>query len=116
MFAKMNDELKLKTARFALEQAQTKKKRLVDHTRAKTQKELQGVFVSAKARELTQQAALERARSAQKKLTNQVRWCKVIAPASGRIHYAAPIGPGAVVRDGQLLFTVVLDGKPDAAK
>jgi hypothetical protein len=31
----------------------------------------------------------------------------IAAPAGGRIEYAAPIGAGAVVHDGQLLFRIV---------
>jgi HlyD family secretion protein len=112
--AKVSDELKLKTARFALEQAQSKRRGLVDHTRTKKNKELQQALVAAKARELSQEASLARERSTEKRLTNQLQRCKVIAPEAGRVHYPAPIGPGAVVRDGQLLFTLLGDGKQSA--
>jgi HlyD family secretion protein len=110
MHEKVADELALKQARFALEQAQSKKKVLVDYSKAKTITALTGAVETARARELARQAALERERSAQKRLTEQIGRCKVTAPTGGRIEYAAPIGAGAVVRDGQLLFRVVLDG------
>jgi HlyD family secretion protein len=112
--AKITDELKLKAARFALEQAQSKKRGLVDHTRTKKKKELQQALATAKARELVQEASLVRERSTQKRLNNQLQRCKVTAPTAGRVRYTAPIGPGAVVRDGQLLFTLLVDGKAGA--
>ncbi|MFI5460251.1 MAG: hypothetical protein ACHRXM_32945 [Isosphaerales bacterium] len=107
---KVTDELTLKKNRFALEQAQSKKKILVDYSKARTIKALTGAVETARARELAKQAGLERERSARKSLTDQIRRCKVTAPAGGRIEYAAPIGAGAVVHDGQLLFRVVPDG------
>ncbi len=70
--AKVSDELKLKTARFALEQAQSKKRGLVNHTRTKKNKELQQALVAAKARELSQEASLARERSTQKRLNKQL--------------------------------------------
>jgi multidrug resistance efflux pump len=113
---KITDELALKEARFGLELAQAKKKLLVDHTRKKATKALQGELEAARARELIKHVALERERSAQKALSSQIRRCKVTAPNGGRVHYAAPIGAGAVVRDGQLLFTIVADGNAGAVK
>jgi multidrug resistance efflux pump len=107
---KVADELMLKKARFALEQGQSKKKTLIEYSRAKTIKALKGAVEAARARELAKQAGLERDRSLQKKLLDHIRRCKVTAPAGGRIEYPAPIGPGAVVHDGQLLFRVVPDG------
>jgi len=111
---KVTDELTLKKNRFALEQAQTKKKVLVDYSKTKTIKALTGAVETARARELAKQAGLERARSAQKRLIDQIHRCQVAAPAGGRIEYATPIGAGAVVHDGQLLFRVVADGTAGA--
>jgi len=99
-----------KKVRFALEQAQTKLKVLVDYSKDRTIKALTGAVETARARELAKQAELERARSAERRLTDQIARCKVAAPAGGRIEYAAPIGAGAVVHDGQLLFRVVPAG------
>jgi len=109
---KNTDELTVKQLVFALEQAKSKKKVLVDYSKAKTIKALMGAVETARARELAKQAGLERERSAHKRLIDQIRRCKVAAPAGGRIEHAAPIGAGAVVRDGQLLFRVVPDGTP----
>jgi HlyD family secretion protein len=107
MSEKVSIELSLKEARFALERAQTKKKVLFDYTREKTIKALTGAIESARARELAAQAAAERARSAQRWLADQSGRCKIPAPAAGRVAYTVPIGAGAVVHDGQLLFRVV---------
>jgi len=109
---KNTEELTVKQVVFALEQAKSKKKVLVDYSKAKTIKALTGSVEIARARELAKQAELERERSARKGLIDQIRRCKVTAPAGGRIEYAAPIVAGAVVHDGQLLFRVVPDGTP----
>jgi len=110
MAEKVSEELGLKQVRFALEEAQSKKMVLVNHSQARTIKALTGAIESARARELASQARLERERSAQKRLTNEIDRCKIAAPVAGRIEYASPLGPGAIIRDGQLLFRVVPDG------
>jgi HlyD family secretion protein len=107
---KVSNELALKYARFSLEDAQSKKKVLIDYSRAKSIKALTGAVEAARAGELGKQAALERERTLHRRLTNQLGHCKVTAPARGRITYAAPIGAGAVVHDGQLLGRVVAEG------
>jgi multidrug resistance efflux pump len=112
----VSEELALKKARFALEVAQSKLKVLLDHTRAKTIKALTGSVETGRARELAKQAALERERSVQKKLMDQIKRCAVAAPTGGRIEYVSPIGAGAVVHDGQLLFRVVPEGATGKAK
>jgi HlyD family secretion protein len=114
MAEKVTAELVLKHARFALELGQTKKKILIDYSKARTIKALTGDVEAARARELAKLAALERERSAQKRLTDQIGRCKVTAPAGGRIKYATPIGPGAVVHDGQVLFRIVTIPTADA--
>jgi HlyD family secretion protein len=106
---KVSDELALRHARFALEEAQSKKKVLLDYSKAKTIKALTGAIESARARELTAQAVLERERALQKKLADQIGRCKIKAPAAGRLEYAAPVGAGAVVQDGQLILRVFTD-------
>jgi HlyD family secretion protein len=114
MAEKVTAELALKHARFALERGQSKKKILIDHSKARTIKALTGDVEAARARELAKQAALECARSVQRRLTDEIGRCKVTAPAGGRIKYAAPIGPGAVVHDGQVLFRIVTIPAADA--
>ncbi len=106
---KVSEELALKHARFALEEAQNQKRVLVDYSRARTIKALTGAIESARARELAAQAVLERERALQKNLADQVGRCKVTAPVAGRVEYAAPFGAGAVAHDGQLIFHVVTD-------
>jgi multidrug resistance efflux pump len=109
---KVADELALKKSRFALEHAHSKKKVLVDYSKPKAIKALLGAVETARARELTRQAALKRERLARKKLEDQIARCKVAAPAGGRIEYVAPMGAGAVVHDGQLLFRVIPESTP----
>jgi HlyD family secretion protein len=111
MAERRSEELALRESVFSLERAQSKKLRLMQFTKPKTTKSLEGELEAARARELLKQAELERERSVQKSLAAQVARCKVSAPVAGRVHYITPIGPGAVVRDGQLLFRIV----PDAA-
>jgi HlyD family secretion protein len=110
----VSDELALKHARFALEEAQSKKKILIDYSKARQVKAFTGAVETARANQLAKQAVLERERSVQKRLKDQIDRCKVTAPATGRITYAAPIGAGAVVHDGQLLGRVVSDGASSA--
>ena len=60
---------------------------------------------NARIRALTQVArSISRARSAPRLLAANS------APAGGRIQYAAPIGVGAFIHDGQLLLRIVPDG------
>jgi len=106
---KVAAELSLKQARFALEDAQSQKKVLVDYSKAKTIKALTGAIESARSRELAAQAVLERERSVQKRLAEQIGRCSVKAPVTGRVEYTAPFGAGAVIHDGQLIFHVVTD-------
>ena len=106
---KVTEDLALKHARFALEETQSQKKVLVDYSRARATKALTGAIESARARELSAQAVLERERSLQKKLADQIARCKVKAPAAGRVEYMAPFGVGAVVRDGQLIFRIATE-------
>jgi HlyD family secretion protein len=69
---KVSGELALKHARFALEEAQSQKKSLIDYSKEKTIKTLTGAIELARARELAAQAALERERSLQKRLVDQI--------------------------------------------
>jgi hypothetical protein len=104
------DQLALKHARFAVEVGQSKKQVLIDHAKPRKLKELLGAVEAARACELVKQAAAERERLALKRIREQIGCCKVMAPGKGRIQYTAPIGPGAVVHDGQLICHVIADG------
>ena len=115
MAEKVAKELAYKKAQFALEQAQARKLELLNHTRNKTIRALMGAIETARERELGKQAALQRAESTLKRLHDQVGRCKVAAPVAGRVRYDAPIGTGAVVQDGQVLFRIVPDGTPAGA-
>ncbi len=113
LYEKITDELALKKAQYDLEQAQLKRKTLIELTKNKTVKTLKSQVEIARGRELAKQAALERERSSQKRLIGQIHRCKVAAPVTGRLRYASPIGAGAVLRDGQLLCRIVPE---DAAR
>ena len=79
-------------------------------TREKTTRALTGAIETARECELGKQATLRREESALKKLHDQIGGCKVAAPVAGRVRYDVPIGAGAVVRDGQVLFRIIPDG------
>jgi multidrug resistance efflux pump len=114
MAEKVTNELLLREARFKLEVTQSKRKVLLDYTRERALKELKSDAATAKSRELAKQAALEWERSVLKSLSDQIGRCKIMAPTSGRIEYATPIGTGAVVHDGQLMFRVVPGVRADS--
>jgi HlyD family secretion protein len=108
-----DDKVSLHQKIFAFEQAQTRRSVLEKYTRDKTIKELRSEVGKMKAVELAKLAALEREQEVGKGLQRQIDLCKVVAPADGRVHFAPLVEPGAVVRDGQLLFRLVPD---DAAR
>src|SRR5262249_40938880 len=56
---KASEEIAIQRAQFALEQAQSKRKVLVDYTKSKTIKELQSEVEKARVDELAKQAACE---------------------------------------------------------
>ncbi len=107
-------ELAFKRSQFTLEAAQARRQELVKHTRDRTIRMLMAAVETRRERELSKQAALLRAEAELKRLHEQVDACKVAAPAGGRVRHEAPIGPGAVVRDGQVLFRIVADDAPAA--
>jgi multidrug resistance efflux pump len=112
---KVAQDLALQKAKFALELAQAKRQELSRHTKEKTIRERMAAVEAARERELGKQAALLREEAVLKRLHEQIGRCKVAAPVAGRVRYDAPIGPGAVVRDGQLLFRIVPDAAPAGA-
>jgi len=69
---KVSEELSLKKARFALEQAQAKKKVLVDYTKPKTIKELKSEVEKARSTELAKKAAWLREKAREAELERQV--------------------------------------------
>lgn len=115
MFEKVAKELAYKKSQLALEEAQERRQELVQHSRDRTTRELMAAVEMGRERELSKQAALQRAETGLKRLHDQVAACKVVAPVAGRIRYESPLGPGAVVRDGQVLFRVVPDEEPAGA-
>jgi HlyD family secretion protein len=117
MATKVSEELTLKKARFALEQAQSKKKVLVDYTKGKTIKELQSEVEKARSDELAKKATWELENSKEKKLEKQIFNCEIKAPADGLVVYAndpnrafgssqPQIEEGATVRERQKIFSL----------
>ncbi len=115
MAEKVTKELDFKKVQFALEQAQANKLVLVKRTRERMNRTLTAAVETARELELRKQAALQRAESTLDKLHDQIGGCKIAAPVAGRVRYDAPIGTGAVVQDGQVLFRIVPDGGPAGA-
>ena len=72
MATKASEELTFKKAQFALEQARSKRRVLVEYTKAKTVKGLQSVVEKARADELAKQAAWEREKAKQADLERQL--------------------------------------------
>ena len=112
----------LKKAKFALEQAQSKKKVLVDYTKHKTIKELQSEVEKARSDELAKKATFALEDSKEKKLEKQIANCDIKAPADGLVVYAndpnrafgsnqPQIEEGATVRERQKIFSL-----PDIAR
>ena len=111
----VGQQLAFEKARYALELAQTEKQLLTQHTREKTIRTLMSAIETARGRELSREAELRRGEAALKSLHDQIGSCKIAAPAAGRVRYDATIGPGAVIRDGQVLFRIVPDAGPAGA-
>ena len=114
---KVSEELTLKKARFALEQAQSKKKVLVEYTKDKTIKELESEVEKARSDELAKKATWELEKSKEKKLERQIAACKIKAPSDGLVVYAndptrafgsnqPQIEEGATVRERQKIFSL----------
>jgi HlyD family secretion protein len=113
----VSEELTLKKARFALEQAQSKKKVLVDYTKGKTVKELKSEVEKARSDELAKKATWELEVSKEKKLDRQIAACDIKAPADGLVVYAndpnrafgggqPQVEEGATVRERQKIFSL----------
>jgi multidrug efflux pump subunit AcrA (membrane-fusion protein) len=116
------EELALQKTRFALEQAQTKLKVLVEFTRGKTIKELKSEVEKAKTDELAKKATWDLETSKEKKLDKQIASCDIKAPSDGLVVYAndpnrafgssqPQIEEGASVRERQKIFSL-----PDISK
>jgi HlyD family secretion protein len=69
---KVSEELNFKKAQFALEQAQSKKKVLVEYTKAKTIQELKSEVKKARADELDKKAVWKQAEAAEAELERQL--------------------------------------------
>ena len=70
---KVSEELHLKKARFALEQAQSKRKVLVDYTKSKTIKELESEVEKARSDELAKEATWNLEKANEILLKNKLR-------------------------------------------
>jgi HlyD family secretion protein len=109
-------DLALEQAKIALDSARGKGQELSQHTRNKTIRRLMAAVETAREREMGKQAALLHEEAVLKRLHEQIGRCKVAAPVAGRVQYDTPIGSGAVIQDGQVLFRIVPDAAPAAVK
>jgi HlyD family secretion protein len=101
------DEVVVQRARLALEKAQGTKQTLEKYTKEKKTKILQSEVEKARSEELARQAVYLGEQTAQERLNTQIKNCKLLAPASGRLVYSSPIEVAADVVKGQLLFRVI---------
>jgi multidrug efflux pump subunit AcrA (membrane-fusion protein) len=108
----ISEKLAVQRARFALEQAQTRKRVLEVYTRDKTIKELKSEVEKTRSVELAKEATWELEKSKEVKLRSQIADCLVAAPADGRVRYLWPIEVGVKVREGDLLFRIIPEGRP----
>jgi HlyD family secretion protein len=117
MASKVSEDLALKKAQFSLEQAQSKKKVLVDYTKDKTIKELESDVEKARSDELAKKATHELEVGKEKKLERQIAACKILAPSDGLVVYAndpsrafmsntPQVEEGAQVRERQKIFSL----------
>jgi multidrug resistance efflux pump len=115
----ISEKLALKRAKFALEQAQTKKSVLEVFTKDKTIKELKSEVEKARSGELARQATWELEKGKEAKLRTQIANCELKAPNDGLVVYANdPFHPagtglggpvieqGAIVRERQKIFSL----------
>jgi HlyD family secretion protein len=113
----MSEDQALKKARFALEQAETKKKVLEQYTKHKTIKELKSEVEKAHSDELAKKATYELETSKERKLEKQIAYCELKAPNDGLVVYAndptrsfgsnqPQIEEGATVRERQKIFSL----------
>ena len=110
------DGLNVKKYEFTVEQAETKLEVLEHYTKDKMTKGLKAAIEKAKADELGKTAALGRARTLEAAIRGQIKACKLLAPAGGRLARGRiesdPIEVGTTVREGQLLIRIVPDVAP----
>jgi len=122
MASKNSEEFTLKKTRFALEQAEGKKKVLEEYTKGKTIKELRSEVEKARSDELAKKATWDLETSKEKKLEKQIAACEIKAPSDGLVVYAndpsrsfgssqPQIEEGAQVRERQKIFSL-----PDISK
>jgi HlyD family secretion protein len=107
------DRLSLQKARFALEQAQTKKAVLEKYTYDKSIKELESELKKAHSVEIARKADWEREKQKTRAIRREIARCKIHAPADGELILGPGIERGAAVRERQLVFRVLTGDRPD---
>jgi RND family efflux transporter MFP subunit len=114
---KISEDLNLEKAKFALEQAQSKRDVLVKYTRDKTIKELDSEVKKAHSDELAKEATFELEKQKEDKLEKQIKNCTLVAPIDGLVVYAndpsrmwgsnqSQIEEGATVREHQKIISI----------
>lgn len=107
--------LNAQTAKYALEQAQTKKVVLEKYTKEKTTKVLKSQVEKGRADEQARDDALRLEQAKAEKLRRQIESCKIVAPVSGRVVYAREFVSGDVVVEGQAIFKMIPDDEAKPA-
>jgi HlyD family secretion protein len=114
---KVSEELTFKKSQFTLEQAQSKKKVLVEYTKHKTIKELESEVEKAHSDELAKQATWDLEKTKEAKLERQIKACTLTAPIDGLVVYFVEptrgfgstqpsIEEGASVRERQKIISI----------
>ena len=94
MAARISEELTLKKARFALEQAQSKRKVLVEYTRARRSRSSRARSRRPGPTSWPRRRPGSSKLSKEKKLERQIAACEILAPADGLVVYANDPVPG----------------------
>jgi HlyD family secretion protein len=103
------EDIALKKALFAIEQAANKKSVLEKYTKERTTKELKSEVEKARADMLAKKATWELEKGKTEHLKRDIARCKIVAPADGVLILAPGIAKGATVRERQLIFRVVTE-------
>ena len=108
-----SEDLALRKAFFALEQAMNKRTVLETYTLDKTVKELASNVEKSRADELARKATWDLEIMKTKHLERDITRCKMNAPADGELILAPGVKEGATVRERQLIFRVLTETRAE---
>jgi hypothetical protein len=105
----VSEQMSVQRAKFALEQARTKKAVLNKYTKDKTIKELTSEVEKARSDELSKQATWALEKSKEAELLKQSGSAVTSPPLTSRIRSTGPVEVETTVRDGKLIIRVTPD-------